>query len=88
MLNTAKNEITGRYIKSLPPTQAFRDGWDNIFAKKTGEEWHAELYPDIRIKSYDGFRDINFHNEKISESDFNTRFNQCTLLGFLADDYV
>lgn len=33
--NIAKNDITGRYIKSEPPNQAFRDGWDNIFKKKS-----------------------------------------------------
>ena len=33
--NIAKNNITGKYIKSEPPNQSFRDGWDNIFKKKT-----------------------------------------------------
>lgn len=32
--NIAQNPITGKYIKSEPPNQAFRDGWDNIFKKK------------------------------------------------------
>jgi hypothetical protein len=32
--NIARNDVTGRYIKSEPPNQAFRDGWDNIFKKK------------------------------------------------------
>ena len=32
--NIARNDITGRYIKSEPPNQAYRDGWDNIFKKK------------------------------------------------------
>lgn len=32
--NIAKNDITGRFIKSEPPNQAYRDGWDNIFKKK------------------------------------------------------
>jgi thiol-disulfide isomerase/thioredoxin len=32
--NIARNEITGKFIKSEPPNQAYRDGWDNIFGKK------------------------------------------------------
>jgi hypothetical protein len=32
--NIAKNSITGKYIKTDPPNQAYRDGWDNIFKKK------------------------------------------------------
>ena len=32
--NIARNDITGRFIKSTPPTQAYRDGWDNIFKSK------------------------------------------------------
>jgi hypothetical protein len=32
--NIARNDITGKFIKSAPPTQAYRDGWDNIFKSK------------------------------------------------------
>ena len=32
--NIAQNEITGKFIKTEPPNQAYRDGWDNIFKKK------------------------------------------------------
>ena len=32
--NIARNEITGRFIKTEPPNQAYRNGWDNIFKKK------------------------------------------------------
>lgn len=34
MGNIAKNDVTGRYIKSEPPTSAFRDGWDFIEKNK------------------------------------------------------
>ena len=34
MGNIAKNDVTGRYIKSEPPTSAFRDGWDFIESNK------------------------------------------------------
>jgi len=30
----AQNNITGKYIKTEPPNQAYRDGWDNIFKPK------------------------------------------------------
>lgn len=33
--NIARNDVTGRYIKTEPPNQAYRDGWDNIFKKKS-----------------------------------------------------
>ena len=80
MRDIAKNDITGKYIKSEPPNQAFRDGWDNIFAKTTPEEWSRELYPESFIKSYDGFRDIDFDTALITKSDFNKRFMACTVL--------
>lgn len=32
--NIAQNPITGKFIKTAPPTQAYRDGWDNIFKSK------------------------------------------------------
>lgn len=34
MRNIAKNDVTGRYIKSEPPNSAFRDGWDHIMNNK------------------------------------------------------
>ena len=33
--NIARNDITGRYIKSAPPTTNYRDGFDTAFNKKT-----------------------------------------------------
>jgi hypothetical protein len=32
-MNTARNDITGRVIKTDPPTSNYRDGWDRIFNK-------------------------------------------------------
>jgi len=32
-MNTARNDITGRVIKTGPPTSSYRDGWDIIFNK-------------------------------------------------------
>ena len=81
MLNIAKNDITGRYIKSEPPNQTFRDGWDEIFTKKTGSEWHKELCPDVVIKSFDGFRDVDYDFDSINKSEFNHRLMECTITG-------
>ena len=36
--NIAQNDITGRFIKTDPPNQAYRDGWDKIFNKNKKEE--------------------------------------------------
>lgn len=38
--NIAKNDITGRYIKSEPPTSSYRDGHDAAFKKKPLREWY------------------------------------------------
>lgn len=33
----ARNDITGAYIESKPPTEEYRKGWDRIFGKKKDE---------------------------------------------------
>lgn len=38
--NIAKNDITGRFIKSEPPTSSYRDGHDAAFKKKPLHEWY------------------------------------------------
>ena len=40
--NVAKNDITGRFIKSEPPTSAYRDGHDAAFKKKPLREWYLD----------------------------------------------
>ena len=35
----ARNEITGKVLKSDPPTQHYRDRWDLIYSEKSGLEW-------------------------------------------------
>lgn len=42
-VNIAKNEITGKFIKSDPPTQKYLDNYDKAFAKKTPLEWATDL---------------------------------------------
>ena len=33
----ARNDITGAYIESKPPTEEYRKGWERIFGKKKDE---------------------------------------------------
>jgi len=40
MGKTAKNDITRDKIKTKPPTDKYRDGWERIFKQKKKE--HAE----------------------------------------------
>ena len=35
----SKNEITGCEIKTKPQSQAYANGWELAFAKKTYSEW-------------------------------------------------
>jgi hypothetical protein len=79
MREIAKNDITGRYIKSLPPNQVFRNGWDEIFAKKSGAEWHKEICPDVVIKSFEGFSDIDYDETLINKAEFNRRLIECVI---------
>ena len=65
--NIAKNDITGRYIKSEPPTSAYRDGHDAAFKKKTLREWY--LGEDILIDA-----DSEEYDSLVSFSEFRTHF--------------
>jgi len=37
-MTTAKNDITGDSIATRKSTDAYRDGWDKIFSKKSEEK--------------------------------------------------
>ena len=50
---TAKNEITGRFIKTDPPTQLYADNHDKIFATKPATEWIT--FADHKEHSLDNF---------------------------------
>lgn len=50
-INVAKNDITGKFIKSEPSNKVYRDNHDKIFTKKTPEEW-AEFI-DVKIEAKD-----------------------------------
>ena len=38
--NIAQNDITGKFIKSDPPTSTYRAGYDDAFKKKPLREWY------------------------------------------------
>lgn len=40
--NIAKNDITGRYIKSEPPTAKYTENFDAAFKKKSLREWYLD----------------------------------------------
>jgi hypothetical protein len=55
--NIAKNDITGRYIKSEPPTSSYRDGHDAAFGKKPLCEWleGEEISSEIDLDTLVGY---------------------------------
>lgn len=58
--NVAKNDITGQYIKSRPPTKDWNNNYDRAFTKKTAQEWAA----------LDGIEILGSETEKISYKQF------------------
>jgi len=50
-INVAKNDITGKFIKSDPPTKLYSDNYDKIFTKKTPIEWAESI--DVKIEAKD-----------------------------------
>jgi hypothetical protein len=42
-VNIAKNEVTGKFIKTDPPTKKYIDNYDKVFAKKLPGEWAKAL---------------------------------------------
>lgn len=52
-VNIAKNEITGKFIKSEPPNRKYLDNYDKAFAKKTPSEWASDLEMTIESDNTD-----------------------------------
>ncbi len=52
-INVAKNDITGKFIKSDPPTKLYSDNYDKIFTKKTPAEWAEFIDVEVEIKDGD-----------------------------------
>ena len=56
--HTARNEITGKFIKTDPPTKLYADNHDKIFASKPATEWIT--FADHKEHSLDNFTgDVN-----------------------------
>jgi len=59
-----------------------RDNWETIFGKKSAFQWMEHLYGDSNlIMDADGWPgdDGVYLDTPITRSDFNTRFNHCTI---------
>lgn len=52
-VNVAKNDITGKFIKSDPPTKLYSDNYDKIFSKKTPAKWAKFVDVEIEVKDED-----------------------------------
>ncbi len=48
-INVAKNDVTGKFIKSDPPNKLYLSNYDKAFSKKTPSEWGK--YIGIEIDS-------------------------------------
>lgn len=81
MGTTARNDITGMAIKSRAQTEAYRSGWDAIFAKKTPEEWIKErLDGQVIVLDPDGWRqDDTPYDKPITYRDFSERLSFSTI---------
>lgn len=77
----ARNDITGKVIKTNPQSTAYAEGWDKIYAKKTANEW-LKYIPDTIIYDPDGWRydDITL-DTPISWKEFQKRLSESTVIG-------
>jgi len=73
--NVARNDITGQFIKSKPPTAAWTSNYDKAFAKKTVDEW-LKGEPDIDSVIWDNEDNLD---AKISYKDFLMRIGNSTI---------
>jgi hypothetical protein len=77
------NNITGDKIASKATNKQFRDGWDNIFGKKTAEEWlkHPDFAHVYFIIDPDGWRENDgvTLETPISRKDFERRLSVSTI---------
>ena len=70
------NPITNAPIQTKPYTSAYSEGWERCFYKKP-QDWLDTLYPELIIRSHDGFRDGTWET-KMSRSEFENRLIHCT----------
>jgi hypothetical protein len=79
-MNTARNDITGRVIKTNPTTSTYAENWEKIFAKKTAYEWLK--ITGREIIDPDGWRrnDGVTMDTPITWSDFQGRLCESTIV--------
>lgn len=77
----AKNSITNDAIKSKPYSSSYASGWENAFLKKP-QEWLDSLYPEVRIKSFNGFEDgeNTTWETPMKKEEFLNRFRNCVIV--------
>lgn len=82
----ARNEITGKVIKTNPQNSAYAEGWDKIYAKKSAHEW-LKTMPDVVLMDADGWRydDVTL-DTPIKYSEFVKRLNMSTIIGKLENN--
>ena len=56
------NNITGDSLITKAPTDAYRDGWDNIFNKK--QELKEEVHVDILAELTELSEDLGLYKEE------------------------
>ena len=78
------NNITGDKIITKASNSKFRDGWDNIFAKKTAAEWlkHPDFQYITCIHDPDGWRENDgvTLDTPITRKDFENRLSVSTIM--------
>lgn len=77
----ARNDITGKVIKTNPQNSSYAEGWEKVFAKKSAHEWLENM--DIMIIDPDGWRydDGVTMDTPISWKEFQERLNISTVVG-------
>ena len=76
----ARNDITGKVIKTNPQNKSYSEGWDRVFAKKTAHEWLKE--ENIQLLDPDGWRqdDGVTLDTPIKWNDFQQRLSVSTII--------
>tara|TARA_B110000858_G_scaffold143513_1_gene163008 strand:- start:253 stop:474 length:222 start_codon:yes stop_codon:yes gene_type:complete len=62
-INIAKNEVTGKFIKSDPPNELYISNYDKAFAKKTPSDWAKYVGVEIdsdstEVITYKKFKEV------------------------------
>lgn len=69
MRTYARNDITGKVIKTDVPNKAYDIGWDRAFSKKTSHYW-LETMPDITLEDAIGWNEETTLDTPIKYKEF------------------